>query len=199
MEQGGGAADGGDLISLCLMALAAAARGESTALALALAPPPPELHFRCSLCGKAFASYQALGGHKASHRKPSAAAAAPPAHRDVVVAAAPASSGGVAADAAAASEADGRRRRHVCSLCRRGFATGQALGGHKRFHYLHGPSVSATVSSAETAASVGAAFDLNVAPIKEIAGEQRRCGEEADDDDEAESPSPAKKPRRRPG
>ncbi|KAB8106172.1 hypothetical protein EE612_040404, partial [Oryza sativa] len=44
-------------------------RGESTALALALAPPPPELHFRCSLCGKAFASYQALGGHKASHRK----------------------------------------------------------------------------------------------------------------------------------
>ncbi|EEE67508.1 hypothetical protein OsJ_24950 [Oryza sativa Japonica Group] len=80
-----------------------------------------------------------------------------------------------------------------------GFRVFRALGGHKRFHYLHGPSVSATVSSAATAASVGAAFDLNVAPIKEIAGEQRRCGEEADDDDEAESPSPAKKPRRRPG
>uniref|UniRef100_A0A0E0LMV9 C2H2-type domain-containing protein n=1 Tax=Oryza punctata TaxID=4537 RepID=A0A0E0LMV9_ORYPU len=190
MDQGEGGGGGGDLISLCVMALAAATRGERTALA---PPPELELHFRCSLCGKAFASYQALGGHKASHRKPATSAAAaalgpPRAHRDVVVAA-PASSGG----AAAASETDGRRR-HVCSLCRRGFATGQALGGHKRFHYLHGPSMSATVSSAATTASVGG-FDLNVAPVKEIAGEQR-CGEEADGD-KAESPSPAKKPRRR--
>ncbi|KAF0932880.1 hypothetical protein E2562_013085 [Oryza meyeriana var. granulata] len=179
MDQDGG----GDFISLCLMALAAAARGENTV------PPQPELHFRCPLCGKAFASYQALGGHKASHRKPAAttsstvasAAAPPPAHSDVAAPTAASSGSG------AAASADGRR--HVCSLCRRGFATGQALGGHKRFHYLHGPSVSATVSCAGTA-SVGAS-DLNVAPVKEIAGEERR-GEEADD--EVESPSPAKKP-----
>uniref|UniRef100_J3MMJ7 Uncharacterized protein n=2 Tax=Oryza brachyantha TaxID=4533 RepID=J3MMJ7_ORYBR len=70
------------------------------------------------------------------------------------------------------------------------FATGQALGGHKRFHYLHGPSVSCPAGTA----SVGA-FDLNVAPVRDIAGEQR-SDEEADD--EVESSSPAKKTRRRP-
>jgi hypothetical protein len=31
--------------------------------------------YRCSLCNKVFASYQALGGHKTSHRKPPTAAA----------------------------------------------------------------------------------------------------------------------------
>ncbi|KAL0652104.1 hypothetical protein Bca4012_094795 [Brassica carinata] len=37
--------------------------------------PPPTDHYhreyKCSVCGKSFPSYQALGGHKTSHRKPS--------------------------------------------------------------------------------------------------------------------------------
>ncbi|KAE8714652.1 arginine N-methyltransferase 2-like [Hibiscus syriacus] len=35
-----------------------------------LAPEPTKkLNCKCSVCNKAFNSYQALGGHKASHRK----------------------------------------------------------------------------------------------------------------------------------
>ncbi|KAL5196932.1 hypothetical protein ABZP36_000444 [Zizania latifolia] len=181
--------DGGYL-SLCLMALSAAASGENnTVPSSSLA-----LQFRCPLCGKAFASYQALGGHKASHRKPAgtgtsttAAEAAPPLARrgaDVPASETTEASGG----------GGGAGRRHICSLCRRGFATGQALGGHKRFHYLHGPSVSASVDCAGTASASG--FDLNVAPVMEIAGANAKRWRE--EDDEAESPSPVKKPRRRP-
>ncbi|KAG8079911.1 hypothetical protein GUJ93_ZPchr0007g4632 [Zizania palustris] len=178
MEQDG---DGGYL-SLCLMALGAAAAaprgdgGNNNIVAAASALERPELlQFRCPLCGKAFASYQALGGHKASHRKPAPAGTTTssttvPGARTVAVA------GG----------------RHVCSLCRRGFATGQALGGHKRFHYLHGPSVAATVGCAGTASASG--FDLNMAPVMDIAGAKGWL----DDEDEVESSSPAKKPRRRP-
>uniref|UniRef100_A0A0D9X111 C2H2-type domain-containing protein n=1 Tax=Leersia perrieri TaxID=77586 RepID=A0A0D9X111_9ORYZ len=182
--------DGGDLISLCLMALAAAVRGENTVpvAASSAVKPPEELHFRCPLCGKAFASYQALGGHKASHRKPATTSSTDQQEHRGVVVSAPAPE-----LVTAAASADGQGR-HVCSLCRRGFATGQALGGHKRFHYLHGPSVSATVSSCAGTASV-CAFDLNVAPVKEIAGEQRRDEEEEEGE---KRPLPAKKPRRRP-
>ncbi|XP_027362075.1 zinc finger protein ZAT10-like [Abrus precatorius] len=61
---------------------------------------------RCTLCNKAFRSYQALGGHKASHRKPSS-------------------------DKATTA----RIRMHQCSICHKAFPTGQALGGHKRCHY----------------------------------------------------------------
>ncbi|KAL5197865.1 hypothetical protein ABZP36_001377 [Zizania latifolia] len=165
----------GDYLSLCLMALgAAAAHGDGGSIVAAALEP--ELQFRCPLCGKAFASYQALGGHKASHRKPAAATR----HSTTAATAAPPTT---------AAAAGGR---HVCSLCRRGFATGQALGGHKRFHYLHGPSVAATVDCAGTASVSG--FDLNMAPVMDIAGAEGWREEE----EEVESPSPSKKPRRRP-
>jgi hypothetical protein len=37
-------------------------------------PSPVKLNHKCSVCDKAFPSYQALGGHKASHRKSSSEA-----------------------------------------------------------------------------------------------------------------------------
>ncbi|KAJ1381633.1 Zinc finger C2H2-type [Sesbania bispinosa] len=71
--------------------------------------PEPESH-KCSICNKTFPSYQALGGHKASHRKSSPEADNVP-------------------------TTIGIGRMHQCSICHKAFPTGQALGGHKRCHY----------------------------------------------------------------
>ncbi|CAL4931719.1 unnamed protein product [Urochloa decumbens] len=152
-------------------------------LPLAVAAPPvqeqEELRFQCAVCGKAFASYQALGGHKSSHRKPPTEE-----QRAAAVAAAAAASVGDINEAAA----------HRCTICRRGFATGQALGGHKRCHYWDGMSVSASASvSASGTGSSGVTvrdFDLNLAPLPESAGMKRWAEEE-----EVQSPLPIKKRR----
>lgn len=192
-----------DYLAICLAALASTRGtglkaagfvppgGTWCPLPIASAPPPAreeELRFRCAVCGKAFASYQALGGHKASHRKPPAAAGVAPLFHQKEV----------SAEASASGSGCGGTRRHVCTVCRRGFETGQALGGHKRFHYLHGPSVSASLPGAAEP-SAGGGFDLNLAPLvaPEIGfpGVRRRS-----EDEEVQSPLPlpAKKPRRRP-
>ncbi|QCE08449.1 hypothetical protein DEO72_LG9g3478 [Vigna unguiculata] len=81
--------------------------------------PPLKLSHRCTVCNKAFPSYQALGGHKASHRKASSEST---------------SVSAVASDSVTASPVGGGRM-HECSICHKSFPTGQALGGHKRCHY----------------------------------------------------------------
>ncbi|KAJ3697895.1 hypothetical protein LUZ61_001600 [Rhynchospora tenuis] len=65
--------------------------------------------FSCSVCGKSFDSYQALGGHKTSHRKPASSDEVTPGAK--------------------------KKKEHRCSICLKNFPTGQALGGHKRMHY----------------------------------------------------------------
>ncbi|XP_074557007.1 zinc finger protein AZF1-like [Curcuma longa] len=82
---------------------------------------PAKLEHRCSVCGKAFASYQALGGHKASHRKPTT---------DEPLAAAT-STGSSSVDTA------GGGKVHRCSVCQKTFPSGQALGEEGRM--LHPP------------------------------------------------------------
>jgi|UniRef100_A0A804QA81 5-methylcytosine-specific restriction endonuclease McrA len=76
--------------------------------------------YKCSVCEKVFTSYQALGGHKTSHRKPPAAAA--PSDK--------ASSSGTA-----------HEKLHQCSLCPRTFSSGQMLGEHMTSHRKPSPPV----------------------------------------------------------
>ncbi|KAF8050624.1 hypothetical protein N665_1922s0010, partial [Sinapis alba] len=89
-------------------------------------PPPPQdstkLSYKCSVCGKAFPSYQALGGHKASHR------IKPPANDST----APTIAGEKHHSSISVPPSG---KIHECSICRKVFSTGQALGGHKRCHY----------------------------------------------------------------
>ncbi|KAF8729054.1 hypothetical protein HU200_018367 [Digitaria exilis] len=60
-----------DYLAICLAALAGTRKfGLGKKEQQHEAAQPQELPFRCAVCGKAFASYQALGGHKSSHRKP---------------------------------------------------------------------------------------------------------------------------------
>ncbi|OEL12846.1 hypothetical protein BAE44_0026139 [Dichanthelium oligosanthes] len=71
----------------------------------------PERVFECKTCNRQFPSFQALGGHRASHKKPRLAEGA---------------------DGAAAEPP--RPKVHGCSICGLEFAIGQALGGHMRRH-----------------------------------------------------------------
>lgn len=146
-------------------------------------PPPPaapvtaaeKLIYKCSVCDKAFSSYQALGGHKASHRKNLSQ-----------------SGGGDDQSTSTATTTSavttGSGKSHVCSICHKSFPSGQALGGHKRCHYEGNNS---SVSNSEGAGSTShvssshRGFDLNIPPIPEFSSVN---GEE-----EVMSPMPAKK------
>ncbi|XP_044952132.1 uncharacterized protein LOC123402296 [Hordeum vulgare subsp. vulgare] len=157
-------------------------------------PTVPRGLFECKACKKVFTSHQALGGHRASHKKvkgcfaaklesnrnettthhqPMASAAlhdntkairegvgdtsaeAKPANRDtnlngkatsvgageiVVATAATEMAIMPIADAAPAPVAFSPFKKkgkvHECSICHRVFTSGQALGGHKRCHWL---------------------------------------------------------------
>ncbi|KAI9110891.1 hypothetical protein K1719_018011 [Acacia pycnantha] len=75
--------------------------------------------YKCETCKRVFRSYQALGGHRASHKKIKA----------VVICE---TDNNAPAMAAAVAE----KKIHECPVCFRVFASGQALGGHKRTHVI---------------------------------------------------------------
>ncbi|KAI3843444.1 hypothetical protein MKX03_017573 [Papaver bracteatum] len=73
--------------------------------------------FECKTCGKGFSSFQALGGHRASHKK----------LRLV-------KGDGSKMDGRLTSSSKSSSALHECSICGKGYAIGQALGGHMRRH-----------------------------------------------------------------
>ncbi|CAN6273769.1 unnamed protein product [Urochloa humidicola] len=162
-----------------------------------LAPPPqvvpvpahhavstvPRGMFECKACKKVFTSHQALGGHRASHKKvkgcfaaklesnsnsnnrnedppPQPVIAAASAEKAAVIVNAIQAAGVDTADnsgaavvvmatattemvatdevpsAAVAASFKKKGKVHECSICHRVFMSGQALGGHKRCHWL---------------------------------------------------------------
>ncbi|CAN6298568.1 unnamed protein product [Urochloa humidicola] len=151
-------------LALCLLMLA---RGQRDAL-----PPPRQEQYRCSVCGKAFPSHQALGGHKSSHRYRPPAPSESPAASSSASGAAGSSSG----------------RAHECSVCRKTFPTGQALGGHKRCHYDG-------AASAGTMGLLSRGFDLNVPALPDVIAGDRCMPAAEEEEDEVLSPLAFKKPR----
>ncbi|XP_019192545.1 PREDICTED: zinc finger protein ZAT1 isoform X2 [Ipomoea nil] len=89
--------------------------------------------YRCEACSKVFRSYQALGGHRASHKKIRAQKTL--LEED--------DNGGNAGE----KKKKKNEKIHECPICFRVFSSGQALGGHKRSHFAD--SVSAIVVSPE--------------------------------------------------
>ncbi|KAL0464613.1 UNVERIFIED_CONTAM: Zinc finger protein ZAT3 [Sesamum latifolium] len=109
--------------------------------------------FECKACKKVFNSHQALGGHRASHKKVKGCYAAKQdqvdenstlaAEDDVItnneefLPSKSASSLQFEQGPAALVGAARRKSKvHECSICHRVFTSGQALGGHKRCHWI---------------------------------------------------------------
>ncbi|WOL15455.1 zinc finger protein ZAT3-like [Canna indica] len=122
--------------------------------------------FECKSCNKVFDSYQALGGHRASHKRLKSC------HGGRIQSTETEASV-VETPALMMKEAVGSpppvtkaKKKHHCKICNRFFSSGQALGGHKRSHLAANSS-----SRADAAASSSVAitqqpfqnlFDLNV-------------------------------------
>ncbi|KAL9174301.1 hypothetical protein ABFS82_02G043400 [Erythranthe guttata] len=133
-------------------------------------PPAAARSFGCSECGKGFSSYQALGGHKTSHRLklPIAAAIDGDDDRTPYAAVIPA--------------AKPSGKLHECDVCHKSFDSGQALGGHKRRHY-EGVIGGGSTKNRKTSSNGGATssnqmpaapaaviwdFDLNLPPPDDL-------------------------------
>ncbi|CAH8305778.1 unnamed protein product [Eruca vesicaria subsp. sativa] len=118
-----------EYLALCLLMLA---RGSSSDDDHHSPSPPPSDHhnhrdYKCSVCGKSFPSYQALGGHKTSHRKP---VSNNNNNHDGN------NNGSVTNNGNISNGLIGQSgKTHKCSICFKSFPSGQALGGHKRCHY----------------------------------------------------------------
>ncbi|KAK1260995.1 Zinc finger protein ZAT5 [Acorus gramineus] len=95
--------------------------------------------YECKTCNKCFPSFQALGGHRASHKKPRPA---PPDDKKAVAFAA------VAEDdtSLSLSAVVKSSRVHGCSVCGAEFSSGQALGGHMRRHRQNAVAAAAAAS-----------------------------------------------------
>ncbi|TKY62237.1 Zinc finger protein ZAT11 [Spatholobus suberectus] len=73
------------------------------------------IEFECKTCNRKFSSFQALGGHRASHKRSKL--------------------DGDELKARATSPSLGNKpKMHECSICGQEFSLGQALGGHMRRH-----------------------------------------------------------------
>ncbi|CAA7022505.1 unnamed protein product [Microthlaspi erraticum] len=79
---------------------------------------PRKGKYKCETCGKILSSFQALGGHRTSHRNKRF------------------KTGGINGQAVKPKNRPVAQRRYECQICGKVFESGQALGGHKKIHYV---------------------------------------------------------------
>ncbi|XP_049380338.1 zinc finger protein ZAT4-like [Solanum stenotomum] len=106
----------------------------------------PKGLFECKACKKVFNSHQALGGHRASHKKVKGCYAAKQDQlddnnthdQDNYFKGSKSSSYNYQFEQGSSLTGASRKKSkvHECSICHRVFSTGQALGGHKRCHWI---------------------------------------------------------------
>ncbi|KAG2405992.1 zinc finger protein ZAT11-like [Vigna umbellata] len=73
------------------------------------------LEFECKTCNRKFSSFQALGGHRASHKRQKV-------------------EGEELKEQGKSLSLWSKPKMHECSICGQEFSLGQALGGHMRKH-----------------------------------------------------------------
>lgn len=199
-----------EYLAICLIMLARDSVGTATAAKItttsttsssssqrkrSVTPPTTEeagsqkLSYKCSVCDKAFGSYQALGGHKASHRK----------HAIADDQSTTTTTATTITTAATTAITNSSGKSHECSICHKSFPTGQALGGHKRCHYEG--SIGGNNATASATASAGNVNSNSVITTSDGVGSSH-SHREFDlnlpafyNEEEVQSPHPAKKPR----
>ncbi|KAL3618698.1 hypothetical protein CASFOL_037360 [Castilleja foliolosa] len=76
--------------------------------------------YECKTCSRTFSSFQALGGHRASHKKPTIDRKRSPISAQLPI--------------RILLSIENKSKIYECSICGSEFASGQALGGHMRRH-----------------------------------------------------------------
>ncbi|KAH0674793.1 hypothetical protein KY284_025880 [Solanum tuberosum] len=133
--------------------------------------------YECLNCKKSFNSYQALGGHRPCHKKANAYlesingtgessvdANCDDKNRETFSSRKPASTAKDQSYNPEKTIKPKKSQRHECPFCDRVFKSGQALGGHKRSHFIVGTEQNMNRSSAVK--KVDDLLDLNLpAPL----------------------------------
>ncbi|KAF3513267.1 hypothetical protein F2Q69_00000129 [Brassica cretica] len=96
--------------------------------------------YQCKTCDKSFHSFQALGGHRTSHKKPKLGAIIlkcdekKSASAVKTVEAARVVGSFLSLQVTSSDGSKKQEKTHECSICKAEFSSGQALGGHMRRH-----------------------------------------------------------------
>lgn len=155
-----------EYFALCLLMLAQGGKRGAVDTHCPTSPPPPPAAcngYVCSVCHRTFPSYQALGGHKGSHKsklvtedhQTAGTTPQPGAHPQGAA---------MTRKSASVNSTSHATRTHQCSICLKTFASGQALGGHKRRHF-EGTGGSNSLASTEAmvlSLQGHRSFDLNL-------------------------------------
>ncbi|XP_052205394.1 zinc finger protein ZAT12-like [Diospyros lotus] len=136
-------AGAGDITTTMANYLLLLARGGGDFRPLVAAAASPSRVFECKTCSRQFPSFQALGGHRASHKKPRL------------------TEGEMSLSFQSSPPPPPKPKSHECSICGLEFSIGQALGGHMR---KHRGSVAASAASADDDEDRGAGTVLSLSP-----------------------------------
>ncbi|KAF8082685.1 hypothetical protein N665_0812s0015 [Sinapis alba] len=175
-----------EYLALCLLMLARGSSSDDDHHHSSPSPPPSDHHhrdYKCSVCGKSFPSYQALGGHKTSHRKPVSN------NNNNHDGNNNGGNGSISNNGNISNGLIGQSgKTHKCSICFKSFPSGQALGGHKRCHYDGGNGNNSNNINGNGSNNHG--FDLNLPAdqVFEVSSDHETLGKSQLSGEETKSP-----------
>ncbi|OMO84396.1 Zinc finger, C2H2-like protein [Corchorus capsularis] len=129
--------------------------------------------YECKTCNRSFPSFQALGGHRASHKKPKAAAAMGEDKKPLGLAVKDDDEEGQNRESPVLAlqvsnnkvNSHGNNNKgskiHECSICGSEFNSGQALGGHMRRHRAAAAAAAAAATNIQAAMSADTTSTTN--------------------------------------